>query len=195
MRSSPIARLMSVAVVAIGLLLLIAVAAFSYRFTYGNGIALSPGQMEGVTAVCPDGWRAHWGGFSAQFGAAGGAELTGFKTRGNGWRLSATNTAREERGISIESYCQPGRRPLTQRAATAAVEAGSEGSVVAVCRRAETLLAAGFRASNEPGGPRVMVDGMRRVGVRSLEVSGRTSRPEHAAASPPTPIAAADHAP
>jgi hypothetical protein len=145
--------------------------AMGSRFTYGNGVELAAGEMGGASVECPSGWLAHWGGYFARFGGDGGAEATAFKTRGNGWRLLATNTAKEERGISIEAYCQPGRRPLVQRDGSARVAPLSTGAATARCRRGETLLAGGFRASIEPGGPRVTVDGMRRVGARNLRVT------------------------
>ncbi|HXR61331.1 MAG TPA: hypothetical protein VN732_08400 [Solirubrobacterales bacterium] len=145
----------------------------SARLTMGNGIALQTGEAGVASSVCPTGLEARQGGFSADFGAEGGAEVTGFKMRGRGWRVLATNTGSEAAGVSVESYCSPAApHGLVQRSATVEVPAGGNALAVARCRGDETLLSAGFRNSIELGRAHVVVDGMQRIGVRNLGVSG-----------------------
>lgn len=157
---------------AVGLALVLVAAALATHYTYRDSSDINAGEEGGATVRCPAGWRAHWGGFQAAFGADEGAEPTAFKVEGNGWRLLATNSGGEARGIAIEAYCQPYRRALTQRSAAATVAPRGTGAATARCRSGETLLAGGFRGSIVPGGPHVVVDGMRRVGVRNLRVTG-----------------------
>jgi len=145
----------------------------SARLTVGNGVGLAPGESGEASSECPPALEARKGGFSADFGAAGGAEVSGFKMRGRGWRVLATNTGEEEAGASVESYCSPAApRPLVQRDATVPVPPLTAAAAVVSCRRGETLLSAGFRNSIVAGGAHVVVDGMRRAGARSIRVSG-----------------------
>lgn len=65
-----------------------------------------------------------------------------------------------------------GRGWLVERRASVPVAPLAGAAAVARCRAGETLLSAGFRNSSEVGGPHVVVDGMRRTGVRSLRVTG-----------------------
>lgn len=150
----------------------------SARLTVGNGIELAPRESGAASSECPPGLEARKGGFSADFGVAGGVELSGFKMRGRGWRVLATNTGEEEAGVSVESYCSPAApRPLVQRDATVSVPPLTAAVAVARCRQGETLLSAGFRNSIVAGGAHVVVDGMRRTGARSARVSGANLSP------------------
>lgn len=150
----------------------------SARLTVGNGVGVSPGQSAAASSECPAGLEARKGGFSADFDAEGGAEVTGFRMRGRGWRVLATNTGEDEEGVTVESYCSPAAsRRLVERAASVPVPPLTAAVAVAGCRRNETLLSVGFRNSIVAGGPHVVVDGMRRTGARGLKVSGANLSP------------------
>jgi hypothetical protein len=167
-------RLRSSSLLALVLCCLFAGAApASASLTVGNGIQLAPAESGAASSECPQGLESRQGGFSAGFGAEGGAEVSGFKIRGRGWRLLATNTGTKNASLSVESYCSPAApHPIVRRSTTVRVPPLGAGAAVARCRRGETLLSAGFRNSIERGGPHVVVDGMRRVGVRNLRVTG-----------------------
>ena len=149
----------------------LAALALATHYTYSNSATLAAGELSGAQSECPPGWRARWGGFSAQFGPQGGAEPTAFRARGNASTLLATNTGEGEMGVRVEAYCQPAVRALSLRSRTVVVPPLSTREAMARCDPGETLLAAGFRNRIEPGGAHVVVDGMRRVGVRNLRVT------------------------
>lgn len=142
--------------------------------TSGDSAEVQPGQVETATSGCPPERPATLGGFSAQFGPDGGAEVTGFKTNRNGWRLLAANTGAETKLFGVESYCSTSGRPPRFQARTSKKTIGplAKARVVASCRAGETLLAGGFRNSIDPGrrGRHVVVNGMHRVGARALQV-------------------------
>jgi hypothetical protein len=142
--------------------------------TSGDSAEVQPGETETATSGCPLERPATLGGFSAQFGPAGGAEVTGFKMNRNGWRLLAANTGGEKRLFGVESYCSPGgsQARFQVRTSTMEIEPLARARVVARCRAGETLLAGGFRSSIDPAtrGRHVVVNGMHRVGVRALQV-------------------------
>ena len=142
------------------------------RLTIASGVYIAPGEAGAATSACPAGKEARQGGFYGDL-RPGSAELTGFKMRGRGWRALATNPGTMKAGLTVESYCsRAAPHRLIQRSATVTVPARSTAAAVARCRPGETLLSAGFRSSIEAGGPHVVVDGMRRVGVRNLRVTG-----------------------
>jgi hypothetical protein len=149
----------------------LAAGALATHYTYSNSATLAAGELSGAHAECPRGWRAPWGGFSAQFGPDGGAEPTEFRARGDAWALFATNTGETEHGVRVEAYCRPDAPKLTRRSRTVVVRPLATRVAVARCEPGETLLAAGFRGRIEPGGAHVVVDGMRRVGARDLRIT------------------------
>jgi hypothetical protein len=93
--------------------------------------------------------------------------------RGRGWRVHGTNTGTERAALTVESYCsRAAPHQLTEHSQTAPVPPLGTAVATPRCARDETLLSAGFRNTYEPGGPRVVVDGMQRLGIRGLRVSG-----------------------
>ena len=142
------------------------------RLTIAGGGYLAPGESGASSSTCPVGLEAREGGFYGDLGP-GRAEVTGFRMRGRGWRVLGTNTGTKKAALTVESYCsRAAPRRLVERSATVTVPPLSAAGAVAHCRTDETLLSAGFRNSFEIGGPHVIVDGMRRLGVRDLRVTG-----------------------
>jgi hypothetical protein len=142
------------------------------RLTIAGGGYLAPGESGAAGSACPVGLEARSGGFYGDLHPEGG-EVTGLRMRGRGWRVLATNTGTKRAALTVESYCsRAAPRRLVERSATVTVGPLAGAAAVAHCRSDETLLSAGFRNSIEVAGPHVVVDGMQRVGVRNLRVTG-----------------------
>ena len=77
--------------------------AFANPLTSGDSAEIGPGETGAADSGCPRERPARAGGFSAQFGPDGGAELTAFKIRGAGWRALAVNTGAEVKGFGVET--------------------------------------------------------------------------------------------
>ena len=140
-----------------------------------GGVELAPWSAGAGDSACPAKRPAFLGGFYGELGARSGVEITGLKMRQNGWRVLVTNASAETRGVNVESYCTQLRNPplLEAHSATVPVAPLSAAVAVARCPRGRTLLAGGFRSSVDPrpGGRHVVVDGMRRVGAATLQIS------------------------
>lgn len=170
--SSRPARALPLLAVALGLVLAGAGPAAAIRLTSAGGVYLAAGESGAGDSACPVGQEARKGGFYGDL-RPGAVEVTGFRMRGRGWRVLGTNTGTEKGALTVESYCsRAAAHPLAEHAMTVPVLPLGTAVAVVHCDRDETLLSAGFRNSYKAGGPRVVVDGMRRVGVRSLQVSG-----------------------
>jgi hypothetical protein len=142
------------------------------RLTIAGGGYLAPGEAGASTSACPKGLEARKGGFYGDLGP-GRTEVTGFKMRGRGWRVLGTNTGSERAALTAESYCsRAAAHQLVEHGMTVPVLPLGTAAAVVRCDRDETLLSAGFRNSYKAAGPHVVVDGMQRVGIRSLRVSG-----------------------
>ena len=166
------ARVLRLLALALCLVLVGVSAAAALRLTSAGGIYLAGGESGAGDSACPVGQEARKGGFYGDLGP-GGVEVTGFKMRGRGWRILGTNTGSGKAALTVESYCsRAAPRQLTEHGMTVPVLPLAAADAVVRCDRDETLLSAGFRNSYKVGGPRVVVDGMQRVGIRSLRVSG-----------------------
>jgi hypothetical protein len=157
---------------ALCLVLVSAGAAAAIRLTSAGGIYLAAGESGAGDSACPVGQEARMGGFYGDL-RPGAVEVTGLRMRGRGWRVLGTNTGTEKGALTVESYCSPAApHQLVEHGMTVPVLPLDSAVAVVRCDRNETLLSAGFRNSYKAGGPRVVVDGMQRVGIRSLQVSG-----------------------
>jgi hypothetical protein len=169
--SSP-ARVFRLLAVALCLVLVSVGMAAAIRLTSAGGIYLAAGESGAGDSACPVGQEARKGGFYGDL-RPGAVEVTGFKMRGRGWRVLGTNTGTEKGALTVESYCsRAAPHQLIEHGMTVPVPPLETAVAVVRCDRDETLLSAGFRNSYRVGGPRVVVDGMQRVGVRSLRVTG-----------------------
>jgi hypothetical protein len=158
--------------IALACCLVVGAGSAAARLTVADGIYLGAGESGAAESACPAGSEAREGGFYGDL-RPGGAEVTGFRMRGSGWRVLGTNTGTEKAALTVESYCsRVAPRQLTERGMTVPVLPLGTAAAVVRCRSDETLLGAGFRNSVEAGGPHVVVDGMQRVGVRNLRVTG-----------------------
>jgi hypothetical protein len=170
--SSPPALALRLLAVALCLVLVSVGTAAAIRLTSAGGIYLAAGESGAGDSACPVGQEARKGGFYGDL-RPGAVEVTGFKMRGRGWRVLGTNTGTEKGALTVESYCsRAAPHQLVEHGMTVPVLPLGTAAAVVRCDRDQTLLSAGFRNSYKVGGPRVVVDGMRRVGVRSLRVSG-----------------------
>lgn len=166
------ARVFRLLAAALCLVLICASAAVAIRLTSAGGIYLAAGESGAGDSACPVGQEARKGGFYGDL-RPGAVEVTGFKMRDRGWRVLGTNTGTEKGALTVESYCsRAAPRQLVEHGMTVPVLPLGTAAAVVHCDRDETLLSAGFRNSYKAGGPRVVVDGMQRVGVRSLQVTG-----------------------
>jgi hypothetical protein len=142
------------------------------RLTIAGGGYLAPGEAGASTSACPEGLEARKGGFYGDLGP-GRTEVTGFRMRGRGWRVLGTNTGSERAALTVESYCsRAASHQLVEHRQTAPVPPLGTAVATPRCAPDETLLSAGFRNSYKADGPRVVVDGMQRLGIRGLRVSG-----------------------
>ncbi|HEX5592395.1 MAG TPA: hypothetical protein VFX35_03495 [Solirubrobacterales bacterium] len=170
--ASRTARALRLLALALCLVLVSVGVAAAIRLTSAGGIYLAAGEAGAGDSACPVGQEARKGGFYGDL-RPGAVEVTGFKMRGRGWRVLGTNTGTEKGALTVESYCsRAAPHPLAEHGMTVPVPPLDTAAAVVHCDRDETLLSAGFRNSYKVGGPRVIVDGMRRVGIRSLRVSG-----------------------
>jgi hypothetical protein len=170
--SSPLARVFRLLAVALCLLLVSVGMAAAIRLTSAGGIYLAAGESGAGESACPVGQEARKGGFYGDL-RPGAVEMTGFRMRGRGWRVLGTNTGTGKGALTVESYCsRAAPHQLVAHSQTAPVPPLGTAVATPRCAPGETLLSAGFRNSYSVGGPRVVVDGMQRIGVRSLRVSG-----------------------
>jgi hypothetical protein len=170
--ASPTARVLRLLVLALCLVLISASAAVAFRLTSAGGIYLAAGESGAGDSACPVGQEARKGGFYGDL-RPGAVEVTGFRMRGRGWRVLGTNTGSEKGALTVESYCsRAALHPLDEHSQTSPVPPLGTAVATPRCPSGETLLSAGFRSSYSVGGPRVVVDGMQRIGLRGLRVSG-----------------------
>jgi hypothetical protein len=166
------ARVFCLLALALCLVLTSAGLAAALRLTSAGGTYLAAGESGAGESACPVGQEARKGGFYGDLGP-GRVEVTGFKMRGRSWRILGTNTGSEKAALTVESYCsRAAPHQLAEHGMTVPVPPLAAADAVVHCDRDETLLSAGFRNSYEPGGPHVVVDGMQRLGIRGLRVSG-----------------------
>jgi len=171
-RAPRTARVFRLLALALCLVLVSASAAAAIRLTSAGGTYLEAGEAGAGDSSCPVGQEARKGGFYGDL-RPGAVEVTGFKMRGRGWRVLGTNTGAERGALTVESYCsRAAPHQLVEHGMTVPVLPLGTAAAVVHCDPDETLLSAGFRNSYKAGGPRVVVDGMRRVGVRSVRVTG-----------------------
>jgi hypothetical protein len=168
-RSARVLRLLGLALC---LVLISASGALAIRLTSAGGVYLAAGESGAGESACPVGQEARKGGFYGDL-RPGAVEVTGLRMRGRGWRVLGINMGTEKGALTVESYCsRVAPHQLVEHGMTVPVLPLATADAVVHCDRDETLLSAGFRNSYTPSGPRVVVDGMQRVGVRSLRVSG-----------------------